>query len=107
MTTGDWIGRSYERVGARDRVTGAPRYTADLRFDDALHVKLVYLDCARAAIKSIERRDALQVPGVACVLTADDLPSPIARYGPAFADRPILATGESKFFGEAVAAVVA
>src|SRR6186713_1468652 len=103
----DWIGRSHERVGARDRVTGALRYTADLSFDDALHVKLVYVGGARSKIKKIDRSEALNVPGVACVLVADDLPQPIARFGPAFSDRPILATGETKFFGEPVAAVVA
>src|SRR3954466_16266422 len=107
MNTADWIGRSHERVGARDRVTGALRYTADLSFDDALHVKLVHLGAARLAIKAIDRRKALEVPGVACVLVAEDLPTPMPRYGPAFADRPILATGETKFFGEPVAAVVA
>jgi CO/xanthine dehydrogenase Mo-binding subunit len=107
MSTMDWIGRSHERVGARDRVTGALRYTADLSFDDVLHVKLVHLGGARSAIKGINRSEALRVPGVACVLIAEDLPQPIARFGPAFADRPILATGETKFFGEPVAAVVA
>ena len=107
MTTADWIGRSHERVGARDRVTGALRYTADLSFDDALHVKLVHLSGARFGIGAIDRRKALEVPGVACVLVAEDLPQPMPRYGPAFADRPILATGETKFFGEPVAAVVA
>src|SRR5262245_54119139 len=105
--TDDWIGRSHERVGARDRVTGALRYTADLSFDDALHVKLVYVGGARSQIKKIDRSEALKVPGVACVLVADDLPQPIARFGPAFSDRPILATGETKFFGEPVAAVAA
>jgi CO/xanthine dehydrogenase Mo-binding subunit len=107
MSTIDWIGRSHERVGARDRVTGALRYTADLSFDDVLHVKLVHLNSARSAIKEIDRGEALRVPGVACVLVAEDLPQPIARFGPAFADRPILATGETKFFGEPVAAVIA
>ena len=29
------------------------------------------------------------------------------RFGPAFADRPVLAVGETKFFGEPVAAVAA
>ena len=101
------IGESYERVGARERVTGAQRYAADLSFDRVLHVKLVHLPCARAAIRRIETRRAADVPGVACVLTAADLPQPVPRYGPAFADRPILATGETKFFGEPVAAVVA
>ena len=107
MTAVDWIGRSHERIGARDRVTGALRYTADLSLDDVLHVKLVHLGNARSAIKGIDRREALRVPGVACVLIAEDLPQPVARFGPAFADRPILATGETKFFGEPVAAVVA
>ena len=101
------IGESYERVGGRERVTGAQRYAADLSFDHVLHVKLVHLPCARAAIRQIETHRAAGVPGVACVLTAADLPQPVARYGPAFADRPILATGETKFFGEPVAAVVA
>jgi CO/xanthine dehydrogenase Mo-binding subunit len=101
------IGESYERVGGRERATGAQRYAADLSFDRVLHVKLVHLPCARAAIRQIETRRAAGVPGVACVLTAADLPQPVPRYGPAFADRPILATGETKFFGEPVAAVVA
>jgi CO/xanthine dehydrogenase Mo-binding subunit len=107
VNTPDWIGRSHERVGARDRVTGALRYAADLSFDAALHVKLVHLSAARLAIKAIDRRKAREVPGVACVLVAEDLPTPMPRYGPAFADRPILAVSETKFFGEPVAAVVA
>lgn len=107
MNTDDLIGRSHERVGARDRVTGALRYAADLSFDDALHVKLVYVGGARSKINKIDRCEALKVPGVACVLVADDLPQPIARFGPAFSDRPILASGETKFFGEPVAAVAA
>ena len=103
----DWIGRSHHRIGGRQRVTGTQRYAADLVFDNVLHVKLVHLPCARAAINEIDCADALQVPGVACVFTANDLPQPVPRFGPAFADRPILATGETKFFGEPVAAVVA
>ena len=35
------------------------------------------------------------------------LPQPVPRYGPVFADRPMLAVGETKFSGEPVAAVVA
>ena len=107
MSTDDWIGRSHERIGARDRVTGALRYAADLSFDDVLQVKLVQVGAARSAITKIDPCEALKVPGVECVLTADDLPKPIPRFGPAFADRPILATGETKFFGEPVAAVAA
>jgi len=81
MTPADWIGRSHERMGARDRVTGALRYTADLSFDDVLHVKLVQVGGARSTIKQIDRSEALKVPGVECVLIADDLPKPIPRFG--------------------------
>src|SRR4030095_5599811 len=91
-------GRSHHRVGARERVTGAQRYAADLPFGDVLHVKLVHLPVGRASIKSVDCRDALRAPGVACVLTAADLPQPVPRFGPAFVDRPILATGETRFF---------
>jgi CO/xanthine dehydrogenase Mo-binding subunit len=101
------IGESYERRGGRERVTGAQQYAADLSFDRVLHVKLVHLPIARAAIRQIRTSRAEAVAGVACVLTAADLPQPVPRYGPAFADRPILATAETKFFGEPVAAVVA
>jgi CO/xanthine dehydrogenase Mo-binding subunit len=107
MSTADWIGRSHERIGARDRVTGALRYAADLSFEDALHVKLVQVDGARSTITRIDRDAAANVPGVRCVLIADDLPRPMPRFGPTFSDRPILATGETKFHGEPVAAVVA
>ncbi|MDB5716372.1 MAG: Xanthine dehydrogenase, molybdenum binding subunit apoprotein, partial [Sphingomonadales bacterium] len=41
------------------------------------------------------------------VLTAADLPDPMPRFGPVYADRPVLAVGETKFHGEAVAAVAA
>jgi CO/xanthine dehydrogenase Mo-binding subunit len=88
-------------------VTGSQRYTADLRLEHALHVKLVHLDCARARILSVDRQSATEIPGVRCILTADDLPQPVARYGPNYADRPILAVGETKFFGEPVVAIAA
>ena len=99
------IGQSPTRVGGVERVTGAQRYAADIRLDNVLHVKLVSLPCARAALRGVERSRAASIPGVRAILTAQDLPQPVPRYGPVFADRPVLATGETKFFGEAVAAV--
>jgi CO/xanthine dehydrogenase Mo-binding subunit len=41
------------------------------------------------------------------VMTPDDLPQPMPRYGPQFRDRPILAVGETKYHGEPLAAVAA
>ena len=39
-------------------MTGAQQYTADIRLDNALHVKLLSLACAHARILSIHREDA-------------------------------------------------
>jgi len=103
----DRIGGSPNRVGGIGRVTGSQQYVADIRLQDALEVKLVTLDCARARIISIDTTAAEQVPGVRLVMTAADLPQPVPRFGPQFSDRPIIAVGETKYHGEPVAAVAA
>ena len=71
------------------------------------HVKLVTVDAPRARIVSIDPAAALRVPGVRLVMTPDDLPRPMPRFGPQFRDRPVLAVGETKFHGDPVAAVAA
>jgi CO/xanthine dehydrogenase Mo-binding subunit len=101
------IGTSVPRVGGYERVTGRQLFAGDIRLDRMAHVKLVTVDCARARIHATDAKSAMAVPGVIEVITADDLPSPLPRFGPVFEDRPVLATGETKFHGEAVAAVVA
>jgi CO/xanthine dehydrogenase Mo-binding subunit len=106
MTAG-MVGSSPHRVGGVDRVTGRQKYVADIRLSDALHVKLVTLDCARARIISVDTAKAEQVPGVVMIMTADDLPQPVPRFGPQYQDRPVLAVGETKYHGEPVAAVAA
>ena len=101
------VGQPATRVGGRARVTGEQQYVADLPHADVLHVKLVALDVARARIGRIDATAALKVPGVRLVTTAADLPDPMPRFGPQRRDRPVLATGETKYHGEPVAAVAA
>jgi CO/xanthine dehydrogenase Mo-binding subunit len=101
------VGQSQERSGGAERVTGRYRYLGDIRVPGMLHAKLVTLDCARARIRSIDASAARAVPGVALVMTADDLPHPMPRFGPQYRDRPVLATGETHYHGEPVAAVAA
>ncbi|MPZ52236.1 MAG: molybdopterin-dependent oxidoreductase [Acidimicrobiia bacterium] len=105
--SGEIVGTSPRRVGGVERVSGAQDYVADIHRDDVLHVKLVTVDAPRARIVSIDTTKAEQVEGVAMVLTPDDLPKPMPRFGPQFQDRPILAVGETKYHGEPVAAVAA
>lgn len=101
------IGKSVRRVGIEERVSGSLKFAADMKFANALHVKLVRLNVAHARIISINTSEASQVDGVRFILTDKDLPQPVARYGPFLNDQPIIAVGEVKFFGDPVAAVVA
>jgi CO/xanthine dehydrogenase Mo-binding subunit len=101
------VGAGAPRVGGLDRVTGRQAYVADIPLDDVLHVKLVTLPVARARIGAIDARAACDVPGVRVVFSAADLPDPIPRFGPQRRDRPVIASGETKYHGDPVAAVAA
>jgi CO/xanthine dehydrogenase Mo-binding subunit len=105
--TAEGIGAAAHRLGGIGRVTGHQEYLADIHLPDLLHIKLVTLDCARARIISIDKSAAEQIPGVRLIMAPEDLPQPVPRFGPQFQDRPILATGETKYHGEPVAAVAA
>jgi CO/xanthine dehydrogenase Mo-binding subunit len=101
------VGAPAPRVGGLARVTGRQAYVADIPLDDVLHVKLVTLPVARARIGPIDTRAACDVPGVRLVFTAADLPDPVPRFGPQRRDRPVIASGETKYHGDPVAAVAA
>ncbi len=101
------VGAAVARVGGRERVNGSQQFLADIRLENVLHVKLVTLDVACARIDSIDTADAVSLPGVACVVTAADLPQPVPRFGPVYRDRPFLADGETTYHGEAVCALAA
>ena len=101
------VGARAPRVGGLDRVTGRQAYVADIPLDDVLHAKLVTLPVARARIGAIDDSAACAVPGVRLVMSARDLPDPMPRYGPQRRDRPVIATTETKYHGDPVAAVAA
>jgi CO/xanthine dehydrogenase Mo-binding subunit len=107
MTGNGLVGASPNRVGGRDRVTGAQQYVADIHLVDELQAKLVKIDAPRARIISIDTTKAEQVPGVRLIVTPDDLPHPMPRFGPQFQDRPVLAVDTVNYHGEPVAAVAA
>jgi CO/xanthine dehydrogenase Mo-binding subunit len=101
------VGDTAARVGGLDRVTGRQAYVADIPLDDVLHVRLVTLPVARARIGAFDTRAACGIPGVRMVFTPADLPHPMPRFGPQRRDRPVIATGETKYHGDPVAAVAA
>jgi CO/xanthine dehydrogenase Mo-binding subunit len=101
------VGDSPRRAGGVERVTGGQRFIADIAVDGMLHVKLVHVDCGRARIVAIDTSGVSAACGVHRVVTAADLPQPMPRFGPAHDDRPVLASSETKYHGQPVAAVIA
>ena len=99
-----------ERVEIREsaeRVAGTLRYVDDLPVSGALHGAFVRLPCARAAIHSIDASAALAMEGVHTVLTEALVNGVPARYGVIARDQPVLAVGETKYWGDPVALVLA
>ena len=85
------VGKSHPRSDGLAKVTGAARYAVDHVVPDMLHGVAVRSTRAHALIDDVERADALAIPGVVAVLTADDLAGLFPRFGHLIADHPILA----------------
>ncbi|MBV9546369.1 MAG: xanthine dehydrogenase family protein molybdopterin-binding subunit, partial [Chloroflexi bacterium] len=68
------VGKRAKRADAPERLTGQVRYTADLALPGLLHARLVRSPHASARIVSVDKSEALRMPGVVSVLTAEDLP---------------------------------
>lgn len=105
-TFGD-VGRPVLRYGGRDRVAGTLQFLSDITFPGAAHVVLVTLPVGCAELLGIDSTHARSLPGVVDIVSADDLPDPMPRFGVSHADRPVLAVRATKYHGEPVAAVVA
>jgi CO/xanthine dehydrogenase Mo-binding subunit len=102
--TASQVGAPRPRPDTPAKVRGATRYAADHSIRGLLHARLVLAPRAHARILSIERDEAMAVPGVVAVLTAADLP--LVGEGSDRINRP-LARSEVVFAGEPVALVVA
>ena len=101
------VGRSIPRRDGEDKLTGAARYAGDLQLPGMVVGKLLRLPYAHARIQRINTSEAKAMPGVLAVLTAEDLGTPVPRFGPMVADQPVLAHKRVRFHGEPVAAVAA
>lgn len=98
------LGKDMVRVEAKDKVTGSAKYTDDLDDSPMLYARLLTSSCAHARILSIDTSTASAMPGVKAVVTARDF---YVLCGSLFRDRPPLASGKVRYFGEPVAMVIA
>ncbi len=98
------LGVSYRRKDALDKVHGRTRYTDDYRVAGMLYAVVVTSSRAHAKIRGIQSDEALTMTGVHGVFTGEDFPQRVGLY---LGDKPALARGRVRFYGEPVAAVVA
>jgi xanthine dehydrogenase molybdenum-binding subunit len=70
------IGKNYVTADLHAKVTGKAKYAEDYRAACMLFCKLLLSPLPHARIRRIEAREALAMPGVKAILTADDVPAP-------------------------------
>jgi xanthine dehydrogenase D subunit len=88
------------------KVTGEFAFSSDLWMADMLWGGTLRSPHPRARIRSMDISGALKLPGVAAVLTHDDVPGR-KTYGLEAADQPVLAGDEIRYQGEPLLIVAA
>jgi CO/xanthine dehydrogenase Mo-binding subunit len=82
------VGTPAPRIDALGKVTGKTEYSGDLVMPGMLHAKILFAGRPHARILSIDTSKAEQVPGVAAIFTARDVP--VNEYGLQINDQPVL-----------------
>ena len=104
--TDGFIGVSHPRPSALAKACGTAHFTADIKVKDALELAVLRSTVAHARILSIDSSQAEKMPGVAGVLTADDIKGTniLKLQQP---DRPVLCKDKVRYIGDPIAAVAA
>jgi xanthine dehydrogenase D subunit len=100
------VGDSPARPDGRQKVTGEFAYSSDLWLDGMLWGATVRSPHPRARLTGLDISGALTLPGVAAVLTHEDVPG-ARTYGLEYKDQPVLAWDQVRYQGEPVALVAA
>ena len=100
------VGESPARPDGPPKVQGRFAFSSDLEAEGMLWGRTLRSPHPHARIARIDIAPALAIPGVACVVTADDVHG-AATYGLISADQPVFAREVVRFVGEPVAAVAA
>ncbi len=110
------IGQSKQRLDAEAKVTGRARYTSDMGMPGMRHAAYVHSSIAHGMVLSVDATEALALPGVEAVFTADDIPDTLfATAGHPYSMDPshgdvadrLLLTRHVRYYGDEVAVVVA
>ena len=109
------VGRPLTRTDAPGKVVGRTPYAGDYTMPNMLHMRVVRADVASARLVRLDFSKARALEGVACVLTAEDLPDRTASTDiPGQVGRKRLDTGQQilvrervRYFGEPLALIAA
>jgi xanthine dehydrogenase D subunit len=100
------LGETVDRPDGTPKVTGGFAFSSDLHHDRMLWGRTLRSPHAAARIRSVDTTAAEAMPGVAAVLTADDVPG-APNYGLEHRDQPVFASEVVRYQGEAIAVVAA
>mgnify|MGYP004705346697 FL=1 len=98
------VGHNAGRPDMTEKLTGEAMYVSDMILPGMLHVQLKKSPHARARIIKVDATKAAALPGVRAIVTGAELDYRMGLY---VVDKHILAKGEVRHYGEAVAAVAA
>ncbi|HEU4340497.1 MAG TPA: molybdopterin cofactor-binding domain-containing protein, partial [Candidatus Binatia bacterium] len=103
------IGQPISMVDSQMRVTGSIDYTLNFELPRMLHACVLHSPYAHARIVKVDTSRAERLPGVAAVLTREDLTGDHIDpyFGLIIQDQTPVALDRVRFVGEAVAAVAA
>ncbi|MDO8678499.1 MAG: xanthine dehydrogenase family protein molybdopterin-binding subunit [Acidobacteriota bacterium] len=106
------VGQDYTTPDLVAKVTGRAKYAEDFRAEGMLFAKLLLSQRPHARVTRIDTAEALAMPGVKAILTADDLPSVVegANLGEGIIASSISERGltmEPLYVGEPILAVAA
>jgi xanthine dehydrogenase molybdenum-binding subunit len=73
--TSKYVGHNYTTPDLVAKVTGKAKYAEDYKADGMLFAKLLLSPMPHARVTRIDTSQALALPGVKAILTADDLPA--------------------------------
>jgi len=100
------IGIEIPKVDALEKVLGEAKFGADLYTKEPLHLKVVRSIKPHAKIVKIELDEAIKVPGVDRIFTANDIPGN-NLIGAVIKDQPVLALDRVRCIGDPIVLVSA
>jgi xanthine dehydrogenase molybdenum-binding subunit len=94
------IGKDFTPPDVMAKVTGQAKYAEDFRADGMVFCRLLTSPMPHARVRSIDASEALKMPGVVGILTADEVTQQPAP-------QPPILTNEPRYIGEPILALAA